>query len=283
MSKDRLIPGHRALLAVIGGAMTISVTLGLGGPLLHHVPGADAWTWHPPEGVMTIEVYGYALNGLIGALMGWAIGAMNRITRRCKSASAKRRLTWVTAVSLALTLLMSITAERADEQPPKDKRARSVRVGDTIPDFCTKDAAGIEVTRDALLGKGPVVIYFYPKDETKGCTMQACAFRDSYTTFTDVGAEVVGVSSDSAEIHQAFADHHDLPFILLADPDNALRRAFGVPKSLGLLPGRVTYVTDSAGVVHHIFDSQLDVLAHVSEAVEVVKRLSIKADAAETP
>ena len=267
---------HRqgALLMLIGGCATVTLSLGLGGPLLHHVPGADAWTWHPPEGVATVRAYGLVLNGLLGALLGAALSRAAWMRRRCASATGAKRLVWGMVAMVSVTLASFAGVQTAQEATSAEVRDRSVRVGDTFPDFTLNDASGAAVTRDALLGKGPVVLYFYPKDETKGCTMQACAFRDQYTVFTDAGAEVVGVSSDSAEIHQAFADHHDLPFVLLADPENSLRRAFGVPKSLGLVPGRVTYVADKEGVVHHIFDSQLDVLTHVSEALAVVKQLS---------
>ncbi|MDP6943585.1 MAG: peroxiredoxin [Myxococcota bacterium] len=151
---------------------------------------------------------------------------------------------------------------------------KSLRVGDTIPPFSLQSATGETVTREDLLGKGPVVIYFYPRDETPGCTAQACSFRDSYEVFTDAGAEVVGVSSDTAESHRAFAEHHRLPFVLLADPKSALRRAFGVPKTLGLMQGRVTYVADREGVIRHVFDSQLLVNQHVTEALATVQALT---------
>jgi peroxiredoxin Q/BCP len=265
-----------ALLALIGGCATVTLSLVLGGPLLHHVPGADAWTWHPPEGVATVRAYGLALNGLLGGLLGGVFSRAGWVRRRCATSAGARRLAWVMVAMMGVTVATFAGVQTGQEASTAEVRTRGVRVGDTIPDFTLSDASGAQVTRDALLGKGPVVLYFYPKDETKGCTMQACAFRDQYTVFTDAGAEVVGVSSDSAELHQAFTDHHDLPFVLLADPDNSLRRAFGVPKSLGLVPGRVTYVTDKSGVVHHMVDSQLDVLTHISEALDVVKRLSTR-------
>lgn len=98
-------------------------------------------------------------------------------------------------------------------------------------------------------------------------------FRDQYTAFTDIGAEVLGISSDSAESHRAFADKYKLPFPLLADGGGKVRKAFGVPKSLGLLPGRVTYVIDKQGVIRHAFNSQLNPTKHVSEAIEVLTKL----------
>jgi peroxiredoxin Q/BCP len=119
-----------------------------------------------------------------------------------------------------------------------------------------------------------VVLFFYPKDGTAICTKEACAFRDSYEEFTDAGATVVGVSSDSAESHQQFADQHRLPFLLAADSDGALRKAFGVPKTLGLLPGRVTYVIDRQGFIRAVFSAQLAAQRHVQAALDAISQLS---------
>ena len=119
-----------------------------------------------------------------------------------------------------------------------------------------------------------MILFFYPKDGTPVCTKEACAFRDAYEDFVEAGAVVIGVSGDSAARHQAFASNHRLPFVLVADADGKARRAFGVPKSLGLLPGRVTYVIDKEGIVRHVFSSQLAADRHVQEALEVVRRLN---------
>jgi peroxiredoxin Q/BCP len=116
-------------------------------------------------------------------------------------------------------------------------------------------------------------LYFYPKDETPGCTKEACAFRDSYEVFAQAGAEVIGVSSDSADKHAAFAGHHQLPFTLLSDDKGEVRKSYGVPSTLGLLPGRVTYVIDRTGTVRHIFSSQINIGRHVNDALDVVKQL----------
>lgn len=112
---------------------------------------------------------------------------------------------------------------------------------------------GDKVTLSEFFGKKNVVLYFYPKDETPGCTREACSFRDSYQELTNLGAEVLGVSGQSIESHKSFATHYGLPFILLSDEDNAVRKLYGVPSSLGILPGRVTYIIDKQGVVRHIF------------------------------
>lgn len=148
-------------------------------------------------------------------------------------------------------------------------------IGATAPDFDKQTHAGETLRLSALRGDKVVVLYFYPKDETPGCTAEACSFRDAYEDFTDAGAVVIGVSADSLERHEKFAANHRLPFSLISDGDGELRRSYAVPKSLlGLLPGRVTYVIDKQGKVQHVFNSQLQAKRHVSEALEVVKRLA---------
>ena len=146
-----------------------------------------------------------------------------------------------------------------------------IRVGDAAPDFTLPKQDGSPVTLKTLLGKGPVVLYFYPKDDTPGCTAEACSFRDAYEDFKEAGAEVVGISSDSAGAHRDFADKHRLPFVLVSDDGGKVRKLYGVPSTLGLLPGRVTYVIDPAGVVRHVFNSQLNPTKHVREALEVLR------------
>jgi peroxiredoxin Q/BCP len=140
------------------------------------------------------------------------------------------------------------------------------------PDFTLPKQDGSSVSLKELLAKGAVVLYFYPKDDTPGCTVEACSFRDAYEDFKDAGAEVVGISSDSAGSHRAFADKHRLPFTLVSDAGGKVRKLYGVPSTLGLLPGRVTYVIDAGGVVRHVFNSQLNVGKHVTEALEVLKK-----------
>jgi peroxiredoxin Q/BCP len=117
-----------------------------------------------------------------------------------------------------------------------------------------------------------VVLYFYPKDDTPGCTKEACTFRDDYAEFEAAGAAVLGVSGDSSESHRRFAAKHRLPFPLLADPGGKVRRLYGVPATLGLLPGRVTFVIDGAGIVRHVFSSQLNPARHVAEALGVLRK-----------
>lgn len=148
----------------------------------------------------------------------------------------------------------------------------TIQVGDKAPDFTLKSQTGETVSLKDFAGK-PVIVYFYPKDDTPGCTAEACAFRDSYQVFQEAGATVIGISSDSTDAHQKFSSKYQLPFLLLSDQGNRVRKAFGVPATLGLLPGRVTYVIDQAGVVRHVFNSQFNFKGHVEEALRVVKEL----------
>lgn len=149
-----------------------------------------------------------------------------------------------------------------------------VQVGQPAPPFRGVTHDGQQVAREDFLGKNVVVLYFYPKDGTPGCTQQACAFRDAYEDFVQAGAVVIGVSSDSSASHQAFAKDHQLPFLLLTDSGGALRKAFGVPRTLGLLPGRVTYVIDRQGIVRHVFGAQFQSQRHVTEALNIVRQLA---------
>ena len=149
----------------------------------------------------------------------------------------------------------------------------TLKVGDRAPDFSLPSHEGKTVSLADYRRKNAVVLFFYPKDESPICTKEACSFRDAYEDFVQAGAVVIGVSSDSAESHQTFAAHHRLPFLLLADADGGLRKVFGVPKTLGIMPGRVTYVIDKEGIVRLIFNSQLSAGEHVAEALKMVRQL----------
>jgi len=154
--------------------------------------------------------------------------------------------------------------------------AKGISVGERVPSFALPDQDGKAVKLDELLGKGPLVFFFYPKDETPGCTREACSFRDANEEMRKAGATVFGVSGDSVESHKGFATHHKLNYGLLSDVGDKVRNdVFGVPRGfLGLTPGRVTYVLDGDGVVRHVFDSSLKFENHVDEAMAVVKRLA---------
>ena len=144
------------------------------------------------------------------------------------------------------------------------------KVGSKAPDFSLRSQSEEIVGLKDFLGKRPVVLYFYPKDDTPGCTKEACAFRDEYEKFGRLDAEVIGVSSDSVESHRSFAEKHDLPFTLLSDEEGKVRRLYGVPNTFGVFPGRVTYVIDEEGVIRHMFASQIAAVQHVEEALEAL-------------
>lgn len=150
-----------------------------------------------------------------------------------------------------------------------------LKVGDKLPVFKAKDADGNDFDSLKFVGKKPLAIYFYPKDNTPGCTAEACSFRDQFEDFKDLGAEIIGISSDSVLSHQKFAKQYRLPFILLSDEDKKIRNLFGVPAGLfGLIPGRVTYVVDKNGIIKLIFNSSLMATKHISKALEVIKELT---------
>ncbi len=148
-----------------------------------------------------------------------------------------------------------------------------IGVNDPAPEIALPDQSGKMVSLKDYAGKKVVVLYFYPKDETSVCTAEACSFRDSYDKFVELGAEVIGVSSDSVKSHQKFAEKNHLQFSLLADTSGTARKAFGVPNTGFVLPGRVTYVIDKEGVVRYVFNSMLDGAKHSSEAMKIVKDL----------
>lgn len=149
-----------------------------------------------------------------------------------------------------------------------------LQIGEQMPSFTLEDQDGTEIASDSLVGEGPLVIFFYPADNTPGCTTEACGFRDQHQDFSDAGARVVGISRDSVASHADFVKQRNLPYTLLSDPDNHVRKAFGVPGGLmGLLPGRVTFVLDRDGVARAVTESSFNPLKHVNEALDVVRAL----------
>ena len=142
--------------------------------------------------------------------------------------------------------------------------------GTQAPDFSLPDQDGNTISRSQYQGRW-LVVYFYPKDDTPGCTKEACAFRDAYQDFTDAGAEVIGISSDSGASHKAFAKRYNLPFRLLSDVDSAVRKRYKVPNTLWFIHGRATFVINPEGMVQHTFNSQLNVTKHMSEALAAIQ------------
>jgi len=149
----------------------------------------------------------------------------------------------------------------------------AIQKGDQCPSFKLKDQNGELFNIDDVIGEDNLVIYFYPKDDSPGCTKQACSFRDAFEDFKEAGAKVIGISSDDEQSHKKFAEKHNLPFTLLADSNKTVRKQFGVPTNLlGLLPGRVTYIFDKKGLLKGVFNSQLNFDKHISEALKVIKK-----------
>jgi len=152
-----------------------------------------------------------------------------------------------------------------------------MKIGDRVPSFELPDQDGTAVRFDDVRGTGPIVVFFYPKDETPVCTAEACSFRDAYSEFTAAGATVLGISSDDVASHKRFAEHHKLPYRLLADVGGVVRTRLGVPRGmLGLMDGRVTYILDKDGVVRHVHQAALQAQAHVDQAIAMVKKLAAR-------
>jgi peroxiredoxin Q/BCP len=151
----------------------------------------------------------------------------------------------------------------------------AIAVGDKCPEFTLKDQNNSDFDIKSVLGKKIIVLYFYPKDGTPGCTAEACSFRDSYEDFKDLGCEVIGISSDTAKRHAEFAEKNRLSFTLLADTKKAVRKLFDVPTNLfGLIPGRVTYIIDKKGIVRHIYNSLTNAAGHIEESINTVKTIT---------
>jgi peroxiredoxin Q/BCP len=147
-----------------------------------------------------------------------------------------------------------------------------LEIGDTLPEFELQDERGRWVHSEDLKGR-PLVIYFYPKDDTPGCTTQACGFRDDWEAFEGLNAQVYGVSRDGLRAHAKFISKYHLPFDLLSDPKNVLRKKFGVKGDLfGLIPGRATYVFDEKGILIHKYRSQRNALQHATEAKAALEK-----------
>ena len=175
----------------------------------------------------------------------------------------KRKLT-IISIAVLIGLVFAFTMTKQTTNKP-------LSVGDMVPEFSLLDQNGDEFKIGDHLGRNAMVIYFYPKDDTPGCTKEACSFRDSFEEFTDRNVQVIGISADSVESHLDFAKKYNLPFTLLADTRNEVRKLFGVKSNLmGLIPGRVTYVIDKSGQVIYVFESQFKATKHISEALHAL-------------
>jgi peroxiredoxin Q/BCP len=149
----------------------------------------------------------------------------------------------------------------------------SLAVGERAPDFTLASSRGGTVTLSRLIGPKNVVLFFYPLDDSPGCTVEACAFRDAYDEFAHAGAEVIGISTAPLYEHHFFARKHGLPMQLLADDGGRVRRLYDVKATLGLIPGRETFIVDRQGLIRHVFRSQLRVRRHIAEALAILRTL----------
>jgi thioredoxin-dependent peroxiredoxin len=147
-------------------------------------------------------------------------------------------------------------------------------IGSTVPAFELKDQHGQLFKLDSVLGKKNLVIFFYPKDDSPGCTKEACSFRDQFDVFTEADAVIIGISAQSVESHLDFAEKHRLNYTLLSDTGNKVRKLFGVPTNFfGLISGRVTYIINKEGKVIYIFNSQIQAEKHVEEALRILQEI----------
>jgi len=147
-------------------------------------------------------------------------------------------------------------------------------VGDSVPRSELLDQYGQLFKLDSVIGKKNLVIYFYPKDDSPGCTKESCAFRDQFEAFEDAEALIIGINAQSVESHLKFAKKHNLNFTLLSDKGNSVRKLFGVPSNLfGLIPGRVTYLINKEGKIIYLFNSQIQAEKHVVEALRILQEI----------
>jgi peroxiredoxin Q/BCP len=149
---------------------------------------------------------------------------------------------------------------------------KKIDVGSHVPRFTLADQNGKLFSIDSVIGKKNLVIYFYPQDDSPGCTKEACYFRDEFEVFNEADAMIIGISGQSVDSHKKFADKYRLSFTLLSDEGDKVRKLFGVPVNfLGMVPGRVTYVIDKSGTVVYVFSSQTQAKRHVDEALKILK------------
>ncbi|MEZ5198342.1 MAG: peroxiredoxin [Bacteroidales bacterium] len=175
-------------------------------------------------------------------------------------------------IYLAIYLILFIAYLVFDKNSENMER---LTIGSTVPKFELKDQHGELFSMDSVLGKKNLVIFFYPKDDSPGCTRQACSFRDQFEVFADEDAMIIGISGQSVKSHLEFAQKHRLNYTLLSDEGNKVRKQFGVPANLfGLIPGRVTYVINKQGKVIYMFNSQTQTEKHVTETLRILKEIS---------
>lgn len=175
-------------------------------------------------------------------------------------------------LTIYFALFFSFANINAKQNSDNSDDNKTIEVGSTVPQFSLQDQFGKMFDIKSVLGKKNLVIYFYPKDDTPGCTKEACSFRDQYEVFNELDAIIIGISAQSVESHLEFATKHNLNFTLLSDNENKVRNLFDVPSTLlGLIPGRVTYVVNKEGKVVFTFNSQFEAEKHIEEALRILK------------
>jgi peroxiredoxin Q/BCP len=178
---------------------------------------------------------------------------------------------WFLPLIVLVTVAIIFNLSNKSDNNKKSKM-NTINIGDMIPEFTLQDQNGILFDIKSVRGIKKLVIYFYPKDDSPGCTKEACYFRDLFEVFNETDAVIIGISGQSSESHKKFADKHRLTFTLLSDKGNKVRKLFGVPtNAFGLLPGRVTYIADRKGKVVYVFNSQIQAERHVDEALRILK------------
>ncbi|GJQ12448.1 hypothetical protein GpartN1_g4304.t1 [Galdieria partita] len=153
-----------------------------------------------------------------------------------------------------------------------------LQVGEKAPNFQLRDQDGNIIEIGEFIGKCSLVLFFYPKDKIYCCTRQVCFFRDSMSYFDEQNAKIFGISSDTVECHQSFAKKNHLSFPLLSDRGGNVRKLYGVPNTMFILPGRCTYIIDSNGIIRHIYSSQVKFANHVMEAKRALETIQLSSD-----
>jgi peroxiredoxin Q/BCP len=178
---------------------------------------------------------------------------------------------YLTVYFVLFGLYLFIPAYGQNQQIPSMQK---IEQGSIVPSFTLNDQNGQPFDLGKVIGQKNLVVYFYPKDDSPGCTKEACYFRDQFEVFTQADALIIGISGQSVKSHREFADKYHLSFTLLSDPGNKIRKQFGVPTNFfGVMPGRVTYIVNKEGIVVHIFDSQAQATKHVDEAMRILKEI----------
>jgi thioredoxin-dependent peroxiredoxin len=175
----------------------------------------------------------------------------------------KRLIKILVLMSLNLIFMINVIGQKKQDE---------IKLGSDVPVFSLPDQDGKIFNLKDYTGKKNLVIYFYPKDDTPGCTKEACSFRDQYRDFVDNNAMVIGISAQNPESHRKFISKYNLNFTLLCDEDGKVKNMFGAKNSLGgLLPARITYVVNKQGKIIYIFSSQTEPAKHVDEALRILK------------